>query len=264
VVGDVAAEHLDWFERRPLFGLTVVNPRAREQASDLSVRLRARGAEVVELASIEISDPADDGVALRDAVARVGSFDWVVLTSANGAARFCDAVGDARRFAGVRLAAIGPGTAAVLAARFLTADLVPPSYVAESLLEVFDDGPGRVLLPRAAVARDVLPVGLRAKGWDVEVVEAYRTTTPEPDPETLERVGGADVVAFTASSTVTRFLELAGHDRVPAAVAAIGPITGATARDAGPDVAIEAEDHSLDGLVAAIEAWAVARSTAGS
>jgi uroporphyrinogen-III synthase len=116
-----------------------------------------------------------------------------------------------------------------------------------------------VLLPRAAVARDVLPVGLREKGWDVEVVEAYRTTTPVPDPATLERVASADVVAFTASSTVTRFLELAGHDRVPTAVAAIGPITAATARDEGLVVAVEAADHSLDGLVAAIEAWAVAR-----
>jgi uroporphyrinogen-III synthase len=147
----------------------------------------------------------------------------------------------------------------VLTDRFLTPDLVPPSYVAESLLEAFDDGPGRVLLPRAAVARDVLPLGLRGKGWDVEVVEAYRTTTPTPDADTLARVASADVVAFTASSTVTRFLELAGRDSLPTAVAAIGPITAATAREHGLEVAIEADEHSLDGLVAAIEAWATAR-----
>jgi uroporphyrinogen III methyltransferase/synthase len=264
VVGDVAAERLDWFERRPLFGLTVVNPRAREQASELTARLTAKGAAVVELASIEIGDPADGGAALREAVERLASFDWVVLTSANGARRFCAAVGDARRLAGVRLAAIGPGTAAVLADHFLTVDLVPPSYVAESLLGAFDPGPGRVLLPRAAVARDVLPDGLRARGWDVEVVEAYRTTTPTPDAATLERVATADVVAFTASSTVTRFLELAGAERLPRGVAAIGPITAATARDHGLVVDVEATDHSLDGLVAAIERWAAGARPVGS
>jgi uroporphyrinogen III methyltransferase/synthase len=265
VVGDVAAEHLDWFERRPLFGVTVVNPRAREQASELTTRLAAKGAAVVELASIEIAEPADGGAALRDAVDRLATFDWVVLTSANGARRFCAAVGDARRLAGVRVAAIGPGTAAVLSDHFVTADLVPPSYVAESLLDAFDPGPGRVLLPRAAVAREVLPDGLAAKGWEVEVVEAYRTVTPAPDAATLERVAAADVVAFTASSTVTRFLELAGAGRLPRAVAAIGPITASTARDHGLVVDIEAAEHSLDGLVSAIESWATAsRGSMGS
>lgn len=256
VVGEVAGERLDWFERRPLFGVTVVNPRAREQASELSERLRGLGASVLEVAAIEIAEPADGGEALAAAVASVDRYDWVVLTSPNGARRFCAAVGDGRRLAGVRLAAIGPGTAAVLGEHFLTADLVPPSYVAESLVDVFPPGPGRVLLPRAAVARDVLPDGLAAAGWEVDVVEAYRTVTASPSPERLERVAAADVVAFTASSTVTRFLEVAGVDRVPRAVAAIGPITARTAREAGLEVAIEAAEHSLDGLVDAIVAWA--------
>ena len=259
VIGEVAADRLDWFERRPLFGVRVVNPRAREQASDLTRLLREQGADVVEFASIEIADPADGGAALADVVQRVAGYDWVVLTSANGARRFLDAVGDGRRLAGVRLAAIGPGTAAVLQSRFVPADLVPPSYVAESLLEAFPAGPGRVLLPRAAVARDAVPVGLRARGWDVDVVEAYRTVTPAADDALLERVGSADVVAFTASSTVTRFLELAGVERVPGVVAAIGPITARTARDAGLQVTIEASEFSLDGLVAAIVDWAAAR-----
>jgi uroporphyrinogen-III synthase len=109
-----------------------------------------------------------------------------------------------------------------------------------------------VLLPRAKVARDVLPEGLAAKGWDVEVVEAYQTVTPPADDAALDAVAGAHVVAFTASSTVTRFLELAGVDRVPTCVAAIGPITAATARAAGLDVSVVAAEHSLDGLVAAI------------
>ncbi len=259
VVGDVAAAPLGWFERRPLSGLTIVNPRAREQASELTALLADAGAQVVEMAAIAIEEPSDGGAGLRDAVERVTGFDWVLLTSANGARRFCDAVGDGRRLAGVRLAAIGPGTAAVLEERFLRADLVPPSYVAESMLEVFPAPPegrtGRVLLPRAAVARDVLPDGLRARGWEVEVVEAYRTVTPPPDAATLERVAHADAVMFTASSTVTRFLEVAGRDCVPPCVVAIGPITAASARDAGIEVTIEAPEHSLPGMVEALVGW---------
>ena len=259
VVGDVAAAPLGWFERRPLSGLTIVNPRAREQASELTSLLADEGAQVIEMAAIAIEEPADGGAALRDAVDRVGEFDWVLLTSANGARRFCDAVGDGRRLAGVRLAAIGPGTASVLEDRFLRTDLIPPSYVAESMLDVFPDPPegrtGRVLLPRAAVARDVLPDGLQRRGWDVEVVEAYRTVTPPPDQATLDRVAAADAVMFTASSTVTRFLEVAGRDRVPPCVVAIGPITAATARDAGLDVTIEASEHSLPGMVEALIGW---------
>jgi uroporphyrinogen III methyltransferase/synthase len=254
VIGDVAAERLDWFEQRPLFGVRVVNPRARDQASDLTTKLAELGADVIELASIAIQDPSDGGAALAAAADRLAEFDWVVLTSANGARRFLDAVGDGRRLGSVRLAAIGPGTAAVLADHFLTADLVPPSYVAESLVDVFPPGTGRVLLPRAKVARDVLPDGLRAKGWQVEVVEAYETVTPPADADTLAAVAGAHVVAFTASSTVTRFLEIAGPHRVPPTVAAIGPITAATARHAGLDVTVVADEHSLDGLVGAIVA----------
>ena len=259
VVGEVAAQRLDWFERRPLFGLSVVNPRAREQASELTEMLTALGAAVLEVAAIRIDDPSDGGVALAEAAADVGRYEWVALTSPNGARRFCTAVGDGRRLAGVKLAAIGPGTAAVLTDHFLTVDLMAPSYVAESLVEAFPSGRGRVLLPLAAEARDILPQGLRAKGWDIVVVEAYRTGAETPSPQMLERVADADVVAFTASSTVTRFLEVAGQQRVPRAVAAIGPITAATAREAGLEVAIEPAEHSLGGLVDAIAAWAAHR-----
>jgi uroporphyrinogen III methyltransferase/synthase len=250
----VAGERLDWFERRPLFGVRVVNPRAREQASELTAKLAELGADVIELASIAIAEPSDGGAGLAAAVAHLDEMDWVVLTSANGARRFLAAVGDARRLGSVRLAAIGPGTAGVLADHFVHADLIPPSYVAESMVEAFPAGPGRVLLPRARVARDVLPDGLAAKGWSVEVVEAYQTVTPSADADTLDQVARAHVVAFTASSTVTRFLEIAGPQRVPRCVAAIGPITAATARDAGLAVDVEAAEHSLDGLVAAIVA----------
>jgi uroporphyrinogen III methyltransferase/synthase len=264
VVGDVAADSLDWFEGRPLFGTTVVNPRAREQASDLTSLLEEQGAQVVEMASIRIEEPDDGGAAMAAAIEALDDYDWVVLTSANAAQRFLDAVGDARRLAGVRLASIGPGTSAVLEERFLSPDLVPSSYVAESLVDEFpepgEEDVGRVLLPRAAVAREVIPDGLRELGWEVDVVDAYRNVTAELDERALDEVRRADAVLFTASSTVTRFLDLAGAEALPPCVVTIGPITAATARDHGIEVTIEAADHSLSGMVDALVAWRIGRA----
>jgi uroporphyrinogen III methyltransferase/synthase len=260
VVGDVAAEDLAWFERRPLFGRRVVVTRTREQASALAAALRAAGAEPVEVPVIEVADPLDGGAALRAAAARLAAYDWVVLTSPNGARRLLAAVaadgGDARRFGGARIAAIGPGTAAALAVGGLRADLVPERFVAEALLEAFPAGPGRVLLARAEVARDVLPDGLRAAGWAVDVVDAYRTVAAAPSDATAAALAAADVVTFTSSSSVDRFLEAFGAGAVPQVVACIGPVTAATARQRGLTVTVEAEVHSVAGLVAALVTWA--------
>ena len=252
VVGEVAAVDLNWFESRPLFGRKVVVTRTAEQAGELSVRLRRLGAQVLEVPTIEVVDPADGGVALRDAVARVAEYEWVVLTSPNGARRFCAGLRDGRDLAGVRLAAIGPGTADVLADHHLVCDLVPERFVAEGLLDVFPQpsGSGKVLLARAEVARDVLPEGLAAAGWDVDVVAAYRTVPAAVDAATAEQVAAADAITFTSSSTVSNFL--ATGATVPPVVAAIGPVTAATARDAGLHVSVEAGEHTLDGLVDAL------------
>jgi uroporphyrinogen III methyltransferase / synthase len=214
--------------------------------------------------AIEIRDPADGGARLATAADRLGEYDWVVLTSPNGARRLLDAVRDrgrdARAFAGARLAAIGPGTADALACGNLVVDLVPPRFVAESLLEAFPEptgrAGGRVLLVRAAVARDVLPEGLRARGWQVDVAEAYRTEQVMLSQEQAAAVAGADVVTFTSSSTVTGLLTALGDRPLPPAVAAIGPITAATAREHGLAVDVEAEVHTIDGLVDALVAWA--------
>jgi uroporphyrinogen III methyltransferase/synthase len=266
VIGDVAAADLAWFENRPLFGRRVVVTRAREQASELAARLQAQGAATVEVPAIEIRDAGPShGAALAAAVGRMaaGEYEWVVLTSPNGARRLLDAVRDAgrdaRAFAGARLAAIGPGTAEALAAGNLVVDLVPPRFVAESLLEAFPQRGSRgglVLLVRAAVARDVLPDGLRARGWEVDVVEAYRT---EPAPMTEEQaaaVAGADVVTFTSSSTVTNFLAALGDRPKPPVVVVIGPVTAATAREHGLSPDVEAEVHTIEGLVEALVDWA--------
>ncbi|MBV8693056.1 MAG: uroporphyrinogen-III synthase, partial [Actinobacteria bacterium] len=189
------------------------------------------------------------GAALRAAAAKVGQFDWVVFTSVNTVERFLPLLRDARDLGDVAIAAIGPGTTGALARFNLVPDLVPERFVAESLLDAFPSATGRVLLPRAAVARDVLPEGLTAKGWHVEVVEAYRTVAGDVAPDVLAAARAADAITFTSSSTVTLYLEVAGRDAVPPLVVCIGPITAQTARDHGLTVDAEAEEHSIPGLV---------------
>jgi uroporphyrinogen III methyltransferase/synthase len=256
LVGAVATLDLPWYEARPLFGRRVIVTRAREQASGLVERLQELGAATVELPVIEIGEPDDGGAALREAAARVGKYDWVVFTSANAVVRFFAALGavgsDTRALGGRRVAAIGPGTADALAGAGVRADLVPERFVAESLLEAFPSGPGRVLLPRAAVARDALPAGLTERGFTVDVVEAYRTIVGRPSSEALAAAATASAVTFTSSSTVTNYLAVTGDLPVPPVVACIGPITADTARAAGLSVDVVAAEHTIDGLVTAL------------
>ncbi|MBV9042509.1 MAG: uroporphyrinogen-III C-methyltransferase [Acidimicrobiia bacterium] len=254
VVGAVAELDLRWFESRPLFGRRVVVTRAREQASELVDLLQRLGAQAIELPAITIGEPDDGGAGLWESASslRRGDFEWIVFTSANSVDRFCALLRDARDFGTTKVAAIGPGTGAALARFGIEADLVPDRFVAESLVEAFPSGEGRLLLPRAAVARDVLVDGLGAKGWAVTVVEAYRTRPAEPSPSTLAEARKADAITFTSSSTVTNFLQVAGADAVPPVVVCIGPITAATARDAGLTVDVVAEEHTIDGVVDAL------------
>jgi uroporphyrinogen III methyltransferase/synthase len=254
IVGAVAALDFAWFEKRPLFGRTVVVTRAREQASELTTRLEQLGATVLELPAIRI-------VPLTFAWPDLTRFAWVVFTSANGVDAFFDsglapAGLDARALAPVRLAVIGPGTGAALARRGLRADLVPERFVAESLLDAFPEGSGRVLLARAEVARDVLPDGLARKGYDVEVLPVYGT---EPAPARADdlagiRAGSVDAITFTSSSTVDNFCDALGGP-IPGpqpTVVSIGPITSETARARGLRVDVEADPHTIDGLVEAL------------
>jgi uroporphyrinogen III methyltransferase/synthase len=253
LIGAVAGLDLPWYEDRPLFGKRIIVTRAREQASDLVERLHELGAATVELPVIEIGEPADGGAALREAAGRVADYDWIAFTSANAVSRFFAALAaagrDTRALGRAQVAAIGPGTADALAAAGVRADLLPQRFVAESLLEAFPDGPGRVLLPRAAVARDALPVGLAERGWTVDVVEAYRTAVGRPAPEALAAAATAHAVTFTSSSTVTNYLAVAGDVPVPPVVACIGPITADTARSAGLAVDVVATEHTIEGLV---------------
>ncbi len=262
VIGDVAGESLDWFTSRPLLGRRVVVTRSPGQASELARRLRNVGAQVVEVPTIDIVDPLDGGEALRAAIAGVSGYDWLVVTSPNGARRTMAELRDARDLAGVRIAAIGPGTAGVLRDHHIQADLVPERYVAEGLLDEFPDPPaggGRVLLARAQVARDLLPDGLRARGWVVDVVDAYRTVPVAIDDQALERVSAADAVTFTSASSARNLVAAIGHSSaaelarvVPPVVVAIGPITAAAASELGLEVTAEASPHTLDGIVEAL------------
>jgi uroporphyrinogen III methyltransferase/synthase len=254
LVGPVARlrEGLAWIERRPLHGRRVVVTRARPQASGLAATLRGLGAEVVEAPAIRIAP--------RPVEAELTGYDLVCFTSPNGVSLFFDALTgrgqDARSLAGSQVAAIGPGTARELAARGIRADFVPERSVAEALLEAlgsYDVEGKRVLIPRAAEARDVLPDGLLERGATVDVVALYDTVGEPLDPGVSDALRDADYVTFTSSSTVTRFLDAAG-DAVPngARIVSIGPVTSATARECGLEVHVEAERHDIDGLVEAL------------
>jgi uroporphyrinogen III methyltransferase/synthase len=256
VVGAVAGLDFPWFEDRPLFGKRIVVTRAREQASELRARLEALGAEVIELPSIAI-EPLD--FRLPD----LSSYAWVVFTSVNGVAHFFErglaSRGlDARALGAVRVAAIGPGTADALSSVGISPDVVPARFVAESLLEAFPEpstAGARVLLPRAETARDVLPEGLRARGYDVDVLPVYRTVraTPADEDLALVRTGAVDAITFTSSSTVQNFADLVGSfEGEQPVVVSIGPVTSQTARDRGLRVDTEADPHTIDGLVDAV------------
>ena len=259
VVGEVAALDLAWFSTRPLLGWRVAVTRTREQASQLSAALAEAGAEAIEVPTIAIADAADGGAGLRAAAGRLSTYAWVVFTSANAVGRLVAEIADARAFGRAKVAAIGDGTAKALRTAGIVADLVPGQFVAEALAEEFpppSEAGERVLLPRAAVARDILPAALSALGYEVDVVEAYRTVRPEPQPGVADAVRSAHAVTFTSSSTVTGWLALFGSELVPPVVGCIGPITAATAREAGIAVSFEAEEHSIAGLVGALTRYA--------
>jgi uroporphyrinogen III methyltransferase/synthase len=261
VVGEVARrrEQLGWLERRALHGRRVVVTRARAQASGLAATLRGLGAEVVELPAIRI-EPRIDRPEVRKVAGAVGVYELICLTSPNGVRLLFEAMEnagfDARALAGVTMAAIGPGTARALAERGVLADVVPERFVAEGLLEALEDeevAGARVLVARAAEARDVLPDALRERGAEVDVVALYETVRETPEEAEIERAQEADYVTFTSSSTVTNLVEALG-DRFPgnARVVSIGPVTSEAARSAGLRVDVEAERHDIDGLLTAL------------
>ena len=262
VIGEVVAlrQKLDWFEKLPLFGKRIVITRARDQSAAFSSQLRALGADTNELPVIATVPPLDPHP-LDEALEQLSSYDWLIFTSVNGVRYFVERL-DASpydlRSLRARVCAIGPATASAVENLHLKVDLVPEQYVAESLVESFapfDLRGTRILLPRAAVARDVVPVDLTRRGAQVNVVEAYRTVIP---PDVSEMVADVfthkpDWITFTSSSTVKNFLAIAGREVLEGVrIASIGPVTTGTARMHGLRVTAEAGEHTIQGLVNAI------------
>ena len=274
IVGEVVRlrEQLRWFDNKPLFGKRVLVTRAADQSDSLAQLLRERGAQAVELPMIRIEPPLDPAP-LTAAVKALRSYQWLLFTSQNGVHAFFAELArqglDSRSLYGLRIAAIGPSTAQALEPFGVRADVMPDSFRGEALAEVILAEAGqaqgmrdvRVLLPRAAVARDVLPETLRGAGAHVDVVEAYRTygATDETAQKLSELIdqGELDVVTFTASSTVDHTLAALGVDGAQRlhglTLASIGPITTDTATARGLEIHITAEAFTIPGLVAALE-----------
>lgn len=220
-------------------------------------RLEALDAEVLAVPVIRIAAPEDDGRALDDALGDLANYDWLAVTSMNGARAVIDRVDSASTVPPI--ACVGPGTARFMTDAGFDVALIPEVAVGEGLVDAFPEGAGRVLLPQAEVARPVVAEGVAAKGWSVDRIVAYRTLDAEVAPEVAAQAAVADVITFTSSSTVERWLRLVGADKVPPVVAVIGPITAEAATAHGLEVTIAAEPHTADGLVDAIVNWAQRR-----
>lgn len=262
VFGSVVSlrEKLDWFEKRPLLGKRIVVTRSRKQAGALSRELLALGAEVVELPTIRF-EPPEDLLAFGELVRDAHTYDWVIFTSPNGVDAFFEIFykiyRDAREIGGVRIAAIGPSTAARIHAQKLAVDLMPEKAVAEELLATFLKDTSvenlKILIVRPEKARNTLPHELTRLGAIVDEAIAYRTVAEAPSPGIAQlRTEGADLVTFTSSSSAENFKAL-GLELPPGAeTASIGPITSRTMQELGLPVDLEADKHDIAGLVAAI------------
>jgi uroporphyrinogen III methyltransferase/synthase len=262
VIGEVVAlrDKFNWYEKLPLFGKRIVVTRDRQQAADLAEPLEALGAEALLLPVLEIREAADHAP-LDHAIANLDSYDWLIFTSVNGVRYFINHLDRSQRdlrALKARICAIGPATRAALEALHLKVDKMPEEYVAESLVKSFEGEDlswRRILLPRAAVARDLVPAELRRRGATVDVVEAYRTVLPEDASARAREILARkpDWITFTSSSTVINFLEAADREALAGVrIASIGPITSETVRAHDLAVDVEASPHTIPGLVSAI------------
>lgn len=267
LVGEVVnlREKLAWFDTKPLFGKPVLVTRAREQASALTAKLEELGAQCLEAPAIQIVPP-ESFTELDQAIQELPSYQWLIFTSTNGVEYFFDrlhqAKKDSRMLAGIKIAAIGTQTAEQLQKFGIYADIVPLEFRAEGIVDSLTPliEPGmKVLIPRALIARDVLPVKLAELGAVVKVVPAYRTVVADTDGTALAEklaAGEISLITFTSSSTVTNLLELLGPQGAELVgktqVACIGPITAATCVEHGIKPDIIADEYTIRGLVKAI------------
>ncbi len=271
VVGEVVSlkPMLDWFEKKPLFGRKIVVTRAREQASGFASTLSEAGADVIEFPTIETVEP-DSWDDLDNALGRLGQFDWIVFTSVNGVGYFVNRLKekgmDIRDLKGLKVLTIGPKTAEAVEALGVRVDFVPKEYRAESIIEGMgaDAIRGRkIFIPRAKVAREVLPDEMRKLGAEVTVAPTYVTVRPDnrkDEVRTLFENGRIDAVTFTSSSTVENFMEMWSNGEglklmEGVAAASIGPITSDTARKLGLNPVIEPAEYTTSALAEAIKTY---------
>jgi len=268
VVGEVVSlrDQLNWFERRPLFGRTILVTRARQQASEFTTRLEELGAECILFPTIEtVSPPSWDEVDL--ALNTLSEFSWVLFTSVNGVRYFFERIEetgqDVRVLHGLKIGAIGPATANAIRAGGLRVDFMPSEYRAEGIIEELRPRlkPGEwILIPRAKEAREILPRKLAETGAKVHVVSTYETIMPSDRLDEVRRRLKAreiDMVTFTSSSTVTNFIHMFEPGEAAglveeAIVACIGPITAETARKHGLKPRVQPEAYTIDDMVHAI------------
>ncbi len=269
VVGKISKlrSKLDWFERKPLFAKHILVTRSRQQAGEISKRLRVEAARVTEIPTIEIQAPVT-WRPLDKALQQIRDFGWVIFTSANGVTAFFERLhqkgGDARTLGRAQIAVIGPATGERLSRYGVQPDVVADSYQAEGLLDKLSDhllSEQKILIPRAAKARSVLPEQLRKWGADVTVAPCYRSVIPKEARSELKQLlrdDPPDLLTFASSSMVDHFAEILKKDsklwkqarKIPAAC--IGPISAASAKQQGLKVLIQPKDYTIPALVDAI------------
>jgi uroporphyrinogen III methyltransferase / synthase len=246
-----------WAEVKPLSGLRIVVTRASHQAGELADPLRALGADVLLVPMIGIAPPADPAP-LREAAGRHEGYDWIIFGSVNAVTAFADNL-PSPPVCRANIAAVGPATSEAAERLGFHVRVVPEKYVAESLVEAVgsEDLNGKhILIPAAAVTRDVIPGALKKLGAQVEVVEAYRNVIPPEAPQRAAQVFRTplpDWITFASSSAVENAISLVGAARIAQMrIATIGPVTSASARKHGLKGIVEADPHTIEGLVGAI------------
>ncbi|MCL6472781.1 MAG: uroporphyrinogen-III C-methyltransferase [Firmicutes bacterium] len=270
IVGDVVRlrEKLCWYEKKPLFGKRILITRAKEQAKAFSELIAELGGQAIEVPTIEITDP-DSFENIDRALDRLetgAGYDWVIFTSANGVRFFVKRMRelkkDIRILAGAKVAVIGPATAKAVKRLLINIDITPKEFVAEGLIEEFKQigiAGQNFLIPRAKVARDILPDTLREMGGEVDVVEVYQTVLDEAAASRIKKLiaeKSIDIATFTSPSTINNFVEILGLDfkelMKDITVAVIGPVTKDAVEKFGLKVDVVAEEYTIPGLVNAI------------
>lgn len=265
VVGEVAKlrDKLNWFEKRPLFGKTVLITPARQQASSLREKLEELGAEVIEFPTITITDPTDYAP-LDSQIDNLSLFNWIIFTSVNGVQYFFKRLfyknKDPRDLKGIFIAVIGPASKEKLESFHLKADFMPTDFTTQAILNALKHksiSGQRILLPRSQLAEESLADGLRQLGAEVRGVVTYNTVKPEMDLKLLKNKK-IDIITFSSSSAVNNFISNFSSVKEfkqffpKAKIASLGPITSKAARRLGLAVQAEAKEYTIDGLIKAV------------